>query len=182
MAATADERVYSIGEVSELVGVSAHTLRFYDKEGLFLEPVRRNAANRRLFSEQEVGWLRVGTTLRAAGMPLPDVRRFAELARAGADTVDERLNLLREHETRMRNQLNGLRDVLAMVEAKVALYARHVEEGTADRTWVDGGQCTDSGDPSAAGAHPRAHDVAGVPLADLDVVGAMTRRHPHCSS
>lgn len=145
MAGTADERLYSIGEASELVGVSVHTLRFYDKEGLFLAPLRRDAANRRLFSEQDVGWLRVGTTLRAAGMPLPEVRRFAELAQAGADTVDERLHLLREHETRVRGQLNGLRDVLAMVETKVAFYARHVEEGTADRAWVDGSQCTESG-------------------------------------
>jgi len=77
------ERTYSIGQVSELIGVSAHTLRFYDKEGLFLEPIRRDPANRRLFSEQEIGWLRVGMKLRSTGMPLPDVRRFAALARAG---------------------------------------------------------------------------------------------------
>lgn len=147
------ERTYSIGQVSELIGVSTHTLRFYDKEGLFLEPVRRDPANRRLFSEQEIGWLRVGIKLRSTGMPLPDIRRYAALVRAGADTVDERLRLLREHETRVRNQLADLQNVLATIEAKVASYAHRVEEGTADRTWIDGNsgnsQCTEDRDARA---------------------------------
>lgn len=137
MQTTTAEFTYRIGEVSGLVGVSAHTLRFYDKEGLFLEPVRRDAAGRRLFSEREIGWLRVGLKLRATGMPLSDIRRFAELVRAGAGTVGERFGILREHEARVRCQLTDLQEVLATVEAKVASYAAHLDQGTADRIWID---------------------------------------------
>lgn len=144
MERTATERTYSIGEVSELIGVSAHTLRFYDKEGLFLEPLRRNAANRRLFSEQEIAWLRMGLKLRSTGMPLPDIRRFAELVRVGAGTVDERFRILREHEARVPSQLTDLQDVLATIEAKVASYADRLDQGTADRIWIDGRKCTEN--------------------------------------
>lgn len=137
MEATRYERSYSIGEVSALIGVSAHTLRFYDKESLFLEPIRRDAANRRVFCDREIGWLRVSLKLRSTGMPLPEIRRFAGLVRAGADTVEERLDILRGHEARVRRQLADLQEVLAVVEGKVASYAERLDEGTADRMWRD---------------------------------------------
>ena len=146
---TAAGRLASIGEVSQRTGLSTHTLRFYEKEGLFIEPVRRDAAGRRLFSDQEVGWLRVCGKLRSTGMPLPDIRRYAELVRAGAGTVEKRLQILRGHEDRVRDQLADLQDVLATIEAKVAFYASRLAEGTADSVWVSGPEC----DQPAPGQH-----------------------------
>ena len=135
------DRCYSIGEVSGLTGLSAHTLRFYEKEGLLLEPVRRDAAGRRQFSEQDVDWLRVGVKLRATGMPLPDIRRYVELVRAGSGTVQERLLLLRAHQARVRAHLEDVQEVLATIEVKVATYARHVADGSADSLWVERPDC-----------------------------------------
>ena len=65
MTTTTAGRLCSIGEASERTGLSTHTLRFYEKEGLFIEPIQRNAAGRRLFSEQEIDWLRVCSKLRS---------------------------------------------------------------------------------------------------------------------
>ena len=130
-----------IGEVSERTGLSVHTLRFYEKEGLFVEPVRRDGGGRRVFSEQEVGWLLVCSKLRSSTMPLPQIRRYAELVRAGASTVEERLTILREHEARVRAQLAELQDALSTIEAKTALYVDHLAAGTAGRLWLDGPEC-----------------------------------------
>ena len=134
---TETDPTYTIGEVSERTGISTHTLRFYEKEGLFLEPIQRSAAGRRQFSEREIGWLRVGLKLRSTGMSLADIRRYVELVRGGTSTVQERFEILRGHEAEVRHQLADLQDVLSTIEAKTAHYARRLAEGTADRLWVD---------------------------------------------
>jgi DNA-binding transcriptional MerR regulator len=146
MTTTTADRMCSIGEVSERTGLSRHTLRFYEKEGLFIGLVQRNAAGRRVFSEQEIGWLNVCSKLRSTGMPLPDIRRYVELVRAGSGTVEERFLVLREHEARVRMQLADLQDVLSTIEAKVAYYARRLAEGTADQLWLNGPECTAIGE------------------------------------
>ena len=134
----------TIGEVSSLTGLSAHTLRFYEREGLFVEPVRRNAAGRRVFGEQEVNWLRVCAKLRSSGMALPDIRRYAELVRQGEGTEAERFEILRGHEAKVTQQLADLQEALDVIRFKVALYAKHLEAGSADTLWRDGPSCSAS--------------------------------------
>jgi DNA-binding transcriptional MerR regulator len=134
--------VLSIGEVCARIGLSAHTVRFYEQEGLFFAPVRRNTAGRRLFTEADVEWLLVCSKLRSSGMPLPFIRRYAELAREGTSTVGERLGILREHESAVRAQLTELQDALRVIEHKVALYTDRLAAGTADSLWRNGPECT----------------------------------------
>jgi DNA-binding transcriptional MerR regulator len=138
---TAGTAVLSIGEVSERTGLSVHTLRFYEQEGLFFAPVRRNGAGRRLYSEADVEWLLVCSKLRSSGMPLPSIRRYAELARVGESTVEERLGILRQHESAVRAQLAELQDALGVIERKVALYTDRLAAGTADSLWRNGPEC-----------------------------------------
>ncbi|MBR8744292.1 MerR family transcriptional regulator [Nocardiopsis sp. MG754419] len=131
----------SIGRVSERTGLSAHTLRFYEREGLFVEPIRRDTAGRRVFGEKEVGWLQVCARLRSSDMPLPDIRRYAELVRQGAGTEAERLELLRGHQARVERRARELRDSLDVIRFKVALYEEHFAAGSADTLWRDGPAC-----------------------------------------
>jgi len=138
---TASGTTSTIGEVSARTGLSTHTLRFYEQEGLFVEPVRRNSAGRRVFTEQEVGWLRVCTKLRSSGMPLADIRRYADLVREGEGTEAARLDLLRAHEAAVTRQVADLNDALAVIKGKVALYEEHLAAGTADALWRDGPSC-----------------------------------------
>ncbi|GAA4935657.1 DNA-binding transcriptional MerR regulator [Nonomuraea thailandensis] len=112
----------SIGQVAERTGLSVHTLRFYEREGLLAQPVRRGSAGHRVYSEGDVDWLGVCMRLRASGMPLTDIRRYTELVRAGQGNEVERLRVLREHRERVLAQMHELDECLALITHKVAIY------------------------------------------------------------
>ncbi|PRY40649.1 MerR family transcriptional regulator [Umezawaea tangerina] len=138
---TAAETTLSIGQVSALTGLTTHTLRFYEQEGLFVAPVRRNAAGRRVFTTEEVEWLKVCTKLRSSGMPLPEIRRYAGLVLAGPGNEVERFDILRRHEANVQQQVDDLQEALTVIHRKVELYARRLDEGTADQLWTNGPEC-----------------------------------------
>lgn len=116
------ERRLSIGDVAERTGLSVHALRFYEREGLLADPIGRDAAGRRVYREDDVGWLTVCVVLRGSGMPLPQIRRYTELVRAGEGNEPQRLDLLREHRQRVLGQLEQLTKCLDLINYKVAVY------------------------------------------------------------
>jgi DNA-binding transcriptional MerR regulator len=116
------ERRLSIGEVAERTGLSVHALRFYEREGLLAAPVSRDAAGRRVYHEDDVDWLTVCVILRGSAMPLPQIRRYTELVRAGEGNETERLDLLREHRQRVLDQMDQLRKCLDLINYKVGVY------------------------------------------------------------
>jgi DNA-binding transcriptional MerR regulator len=138
---TAAAATYTIGEVSSLTGLTTHTLRFYEQEGLFFGPVRRNSAGRRMFTTEEVEWLRVCTRLRSSGMPLPEIRRYAQLVLQGPGNEEERLDLLLRHEANVQQQVAALQEALDTIHHKVGIYRRHLAAGTADQLWRNGPEC-----------------------------------------
>ncbi|GLX19765.1 MULTISPECIES: MerR family transcriptional regulator [Streptomyces] len=125
----------SIGEVARRSGLSVHALRFYEREGLFANPVRRLANGRRVYHEEDVEWLAVCTKLRSSGMPLPVIRQYVELARQGPGNEHERLELLRRHERQVEAQIRELRETLDVMRYKVRIYEEHIARGEADRLW-----------------------------------------------
>ena len=126
----------SIGEVSARTGLSVDTLRFYEREGLF-PPPQRDAGGRRVFSAADLGWIGICQRLRASGMPLPEIARYAEMVRAGSGNEDERLELLRRDEVRVQEQMAVLQDALDLISTKVAAYAEAVSLGTANGLFVN---------------------------------------------
>ena len=82
-------KTYSIGEVAKLMGLTTHTLRFYDKEGL-LPNVRKNSAGLRRFTEEDINWLLILDCLKSTGLPLKEIRYYIELAQQGSKTLSER--------------------------------------------------------------------------------------------
>ncbi|WP_241695302.1 MerR family transcriptional regulator [Streptomyces sp. C] len=125
----------SIGEVARRSGLSVHALRFYEREGLFANPVRRLSNGRRVYHEADVEWLAVCTKLRSSGMPLPVIRQYVELARQGPGNEHERLELLRRHERQVEAQIQELRETLEVMRYKVRIYEEHIARGEADRLW-----------------------------------------------
>ncbi|MFD8805961.1 MerR family transcriptional regulator [Streptomyces sp. NPDC059597] len=124
----------SIGEVAARSGVSVHTLRFYEREGVLLtSQIERGAGGRRVYTEDDVAWINLCLILRASGMPLPVIRRYTELARAGVGTEPDRLALLREHEKKVLEQLAELHQCLDLIRHKVAIYEDLVEAAAGDR-------------------------------------------------
>jgi DNA-binding transcriptional MerR regulator len=116
----------TIGEVAERTGLTRHTLRYYERDGLMLG-VDRGGSGHRRYSEHDLGWIELITKLRATGMPIREVRRYAELVRAGDGNEDERLALLRAHRERVRLQLATMADYLNAIDLKIGYYADAIE-------------------------------------------------------
>jgi DNA-binding transcriptional MerR regulator len=111
----------SISEVAERSGLSAHTLRYWERAGL-LEPVSRNGSGHRRYAEEDLERIKFLTKLRATGMPIRQVRRYAELLKGGDDTNEERLALLEAHRKFVLAQLEQTAGHLELIDWKINLY------------------------------------------------------------
>jgi DNA-binding transcriptional MerR regulator len=112
----------SIGQMAERTGLSVHTLRFYEREGILASPVRRGPGGRRLYTDADAEWLTVCVNLRATGMPIPAIRQYTDLVRRGDGNEQQRLDLLRQHRTRVLAQMDTLQRCLDLISHKVAIY------------------------------------------------------------
>lgn len=121
----------SIGEVAERTGLSVHALRFYEREGIFANPVRRDLNGHRIYTEEDLEWLDTCSSLRASGMPLAGIRRYAELVRQGSGNEKERLSLLRQHRELVNRQIAELGRCLDLISWKVRAYEDRLAQGTA---------------------------------------------------
>jgi DNA-binding transcriptional MerR regulator len=113
----------SVGEAAARVGLTTHTLRWYEQEGL-VEPVGRDSAGRRRYTREDLDWLVLLTRLRRTGMPVRDMRRYAELVRLGESTRAERLALLTAHRDRVLARMADLEQDLKVLDFKIDLYGR----------------------------------------------------------
>jgi DNA-binding transcriptional MerR regulator len=118
-----------IAEAAKRSGLTAHTLRYYERDGLMLAPVDRSATGHRRYSEHDLTWITLVTCLRGTGMPIRDVRRYAELVRAGDGNEQERLALLRAHRETVLAQLAEVTGHLGAIDRKIGIYVDRVESG-----------------------------------------------------
>ena len=116
----------TIAEAAERTGLSPHTLRYYERDGLLLSGVGRSASGHRRYTEEDLGWIEMLTRLRATGMPIRDVRRYAELVRSGGGNEQVRLEMLRAHREQVLAQLAEVTDHLGAIDRKIGLYERAV--------------------------------------------------------
>lgn len=112
----------TIGQVSERFGLSVHALRFYEREGILAEPIRRDPGGRRVYSEGDLEWLEMCLMLRATGMPLTVIRRYTDLVRQGDGNEHQRVALLRQHEQAVSDQIARLQRCLDMIRYKLGCY------------------------------------------------------------
>ncbi|MBY9078553.1 MerR family transcriptional regulator [Paenibacillus sp. HN-1] len=112
--------------MSELTGLTAHTLRYYEKAGL-LAPVSRDAQGYRSYTERDVEWVRFLRLLRDMDMPIQEMKRYSDLRSEGDSTVTKRRLMLEAHQERVRRQLERLKEDMEKVEDKIRLY-RQMEE------------------------------------------------------
>jgi DNA-binding transcriptional MerR regulator len=111
----------TIADAARLTGISAYTLRYYERAGL-IDGVGRAGSGHRRYSDDDLAWIEVLQRLRATGMPIRDIRRYAELVRAGEGNEEERLALLKEHRDAVRAQLAQVRQHLTFIERKIETY------------------------------------------------------------
>ena len=112
---------WSIQRAAAETGLSADTLRYYEKIGLITGVARSQSGHRR-FSEDDLGWIRFLQRLRSTGMPIEQILRYGELARAGDHTAAERRHILETHRHTIRREIAALKDALEILERKIAHY------------------------------------------------------------
>ena len=111
----------TIAEAARASGISAYTLRYYERAGLIGNVGRADSGHRR-YTEEDLAWIHVLQCLRATGMPIRDIRRYAELARAGEGNERERLALPEEHRAAVQAQLDEVRGHLQFIDHKITTY------------------------------------------------------------
>jgi DNA-binding transcriptional MerR regulator len=111
---------WTTGEAAAKCGLSQHTLRWYERIGL-LGDIERGGDGRRRFSDGDLDWLSLLTKLRATGMPVRDMQRYAELVRSGAGQA-ERLELLKRHREQVRRAIAAQRECLRLLDTKITYY------------------------------------------------------------
>lgn len=113
---------YTISEVAAWTGLSAHTLRWYERIGL-MPHIDRSHTGQRRFTNQDLDWLSLVAKLRLTGMPVADMVRYAELVREGEHTFAERRELLVAIRKDVLNRIAELRDTLSVLDFKIGFYA-----------------------------------------------------------
>jgi len=126
----------SIAEAARRTGVTAHTLRYYERAGLVVTAVSRTNSGRRRYRKLDLEWIGICTRLRATGMPIRAIRRYAELVAAGIGNEKDRLDLLESHRDRVLAQVAELQDNLKTINHKIDVYRGRMDAGEADRLWA----------------------------------------------
>ena len=121
---------YSIGEFSEVTGLGIHTLRFYEHEGL-ITPMR-NSSNRRRYSDRDMTWIAFIKRLKATGMPIKEIKRYAALRAEGDTTLSERMEMLIQHRQSLREQIRQLQEHETKLDEKISFYQQEIERSRCD--------------------------------------------------
>ena len=121
-----DATGWDIATTAHRLGISAHTLRYYERIGLVR--VGRDASGYRRYDAAAVRRLVFLARMRTSGMTISDLQRYVDMVEAGRDTVPERLAMLAEHRSVLRTRISELQLALAATDYKIAAYTRELEE------------------------------------------------------
>ncbi len=120
----------TIAQAAEQTGLTTHTLRYYERDGLMLSAVDRSSSGHRRYSARDLTWIEMITRLRSTGMPMRDVRRYAALVRDGDGNEAERLDLLQAHRDRVERQLAEVTGHLRAIDHKIGIYSGIAEQAS----------------------------------------------------
>ena len=120
---------YSIGEVVKKTGLSAYTLRYYEKEGL-LPFVEKNGSWMRAYSDMDLRWLSMIECLKDAGLQIKEIRQYIDWFREGDSTLQQRLELFQSRRKLVEKEIKRLQTVLNKVRFKEILYKEAVKLGS----------------------------------------------------
>lgn len=110
-----------IGELAARSGLSAHTIRYYEKIGLLPAP-SRDGGGRRDYGDDILAWIGFLGRLKTTGMPLAQMRLYAQLRSQGPATEAARKALLERHRDDVRTRLADLGAALDALDTKIASY------------------------------------------------------------
>lgn len=112
---------YTIKEVEKLTGVSAHTIRYWAKRGLFSH-IERDENNVRYFSERDLQWVALAQCMRETGMSIAKISEFVELCKLGDSSIPQRLEMIRAQKREILATLQSYEKALKVVQKKIESY------------------------------------------------------------
>ncbi|WP_461197663.1 MerR family transcriptional regulator [Enterococcus sp. N249-2] len=115
----------NIKQVSELTGVSADTIRYYEKIAL-IPPVKRNKNGVRTFDEEDLKWIKFTRQMRNAGLSIDGLTHYLALFSEGRQTVPERKQLLADQIAVLREKISDMTEAVERLEFKLAHYDEHI--------------------------------------------------------
>lgn len=123
---------YSIGQVAAKTGLTVHTLRYYEKEGL-LPFVRKSSSGLRMFSDNDLAWLSIIECLNETGMPLKGIKQYIDWFREGDATLPQRLEMFKQQQVKVLAQIEQFQKYLQKIDYKVRLYEEAVKQGSFEK-------------------------------------------------
>ena len=123
--------MYTIKEVAEKMDVSEHTLRFWAKSGFF-PFLTRNDNNVRMFSENDLNWVRIVKCLRSVGTQTKDVKRYIDLCIIGDSTIKERYQIILDTKAKALEQRDELKKQLELLDYKENFYKNLIKNHLED--------------------------------------------------
>ena len=119
---------FTIRNMAQRCGMTAHTLRYYERVGL-IQPVGRARNGHRRYTEADAAWLNFLHCMRATSMPIREMQRYAALREMGDETSEQRRKLLEDHQATIAAQIEALQKAHTLLTHKIANY-RKLEERT----------------------------------------------------
>lgn len=116
-----------IQEAANATGLSAHTLRYYERIGL-IHPINREENTRRCYTVDDVGWIAFLLKLRATGMSIKDMQRYAKLQRQGDKTLPQRVEMLKSLRDKVELHIEEMNQHLNLIHYKIDHYSKVLEE------------------------------------------------------
>lgn len=117
---------YSIGQFSKLINISEYTLRYYENEKL-ITPDRDNNG-RRYYNDSDISWIEFIKRLKDTGMPIKEIRKYAELRSAGDSTLQERMDLLIKHQDTLQRKISELNLNNEKLNEKIDYYRQTIDK------------------------------------------------------
>lgn len=117
---------FTIRSMAERCGMTAHTLRYYERVGL-IQPVGRARNGHRRYSEADEAWLNFLHCMRATNMPIREMQRYAGLRERGDATSLDRRKILEDHQAQIAEQIVALQRAHSLLTHKIANY-RNIEQ------------------------------------------------------
>jgi len=133
---------FLIGDISKMYGISQDTLRYYDKAGL-LPFVKKNQAGRRVFTEDDLGYIEVIDCLKRSGIPVKEIAKFMDWCVEVDKTLPQRYAFMVEQEAVLEKKIHELQAQLDFLRWKKWYYQIANEAGTEKIFFKEGSRQVD---------------------------------------
>ena len=110
-----------ISEVTKKYGLSADTLRYYERIGL-VPPVHRDQNGFRNYQEDDCKWLEFILCMRGAGMPIETLIEYVSLFQLGDKTIKARKLILQDQRDKIKTKLDEFQKILDKLDYKISVY------------------------------------------------------------